>query len=264
MANLVESKKQVLLQVRSYFVVKLLIMSSVMTYADTSPTTARELIGKVLDQTRGLTSYSELTMTVSRPEWNRTSSFSVWTRGREDALIRFTAPARDIGNATLKKGDQMWTFSPKIRRTVRLPRSMMSQGWAGSDFSYNDLARSDTLLQHYELTIVREHSDNEYKIYTLEAIPRENAPVVWGKEILKFRDDYVLLSHAFFDQDNKLVKNIETLEIDTFDSRPIPKKIRMQNAENENKWTEVVYTHAEFDIELDDSKFTLFSLRDSD
>lgn len=251
-----------LLRLCYLFSLSLLTANFVLVHADMPPTTAEDLIGKVLDQTRGLTSYSELTMTVSRPGWTRTSSFSVWTRGREDALIRFIAPARDIGNATLKKGDQMWTFSPKIKRTVRLPRSMMSQGWAGSDFSYNDLARSDTLLQQYELAIVQETKEDDHTIYTVEAIPLENSPVVWGKEVLKLRDDYVLLKHSFFDQDLELVKWIETRDIAIFDERSIPKKIRAQNADDENKWTEIEYTKAEFDIDLDDNKFTLFSLRD--
>ncbi|MYD45738.1 MAG: outer membrane lipoprotein-sorting protein [Gammaproteobacteria bacterium] len=250
-------------RVRTLFALGLLLINIEVVQAEETTLTAEELVGKVLDQTRGLTSYSELTMTVNRPEWTRSSSFTVWTRGREDALIRFTAPPRDVGNATLKKGDQMWTFSPKIKRTVRLPRSMMSQGWAGSDFSYNDLARSDTLLQHYELTIVKDQLEDDHKIYTIEAVPLENAPVVWGKEVLKLRDDYVLLEHSFYDQDLKLVKWIETQDIATFDGRSIPKKLRMKNTDDEEKWTEVEYTHAEFDVEIDDNKFTLFSLRDS-
>ena len=251
-------------QVSLFSAVVLLLMNIDIAQADEATLTAEELVGKVLDQTRGLTSYSELTMTVKRPEWTRKSSFTVWTRGREDALIRFTAPPRDVGNATLKKGDQMWTFSPKIKRTVRLPKSMMSQGWAGSDFSYNDLARSDSLLQHYELAIVLEQNEDDHTVYTIEAIPKENAPVVWGKEVLKLRDDYVLLEHSFYDQDLKLVKWIETQDIATFDERPIPKKLRMKNTDDEEKWTEIEYTHAEFDVELDDNKFTLFSLRGSD
>ena len=251
-------------RVWSLFALGLLLMNIDIAQADEATLTAEELVGKVLDQTRGLTSYSELTMTVKRPDWTRQSSFTVWTRGREDALIRFTAPPRDVGNATLKKGDQMWTFSPKIKRTVRLPKSMMSQGWAGSDFSYNDLARSDSLLQHYELAIVLEQNEDDHTVYTIEAIPKENAPVVWGKEVLKLRDDYVLLEHSFYDQDLKLVKWIETQDIATFDGRPIPKKLRMKNTDDEEKWTEIEYTHAEFDVELDDNKFTLFSLRGSD
>ena len=53
-----------------------------------------DLLGKVIDQTRGIGSYSELRMEIHRPSWQRTSEFVAWTRGRDDALIRFTAPAR--------------------------------------------------------------------------------------------------------------------------------------------------------------------------
>lgn len=226
--------------------------------------TANDLIANVLDQTRGLSSYSELTMTINRPEWKRTSSFLVWTRGREDALIRFTAPARDAGFATLKKGNRMWTYSPKIQRTVRLPRSMMSQEWAGSDFSYNDLARSDELLNEYVLEITKEEETEHGTVYTIEATPTENAAVVWGKEVLDLREDFVLLRHSYFDQDMVLVKWLETLEIGEFDGRTIPKRMRISKTADENSWTEVEYKTADFDIEIDDSKFTLFALRGSD
>lgn len=226
--------------------------------------TADELMAKVLDQTRGLSSYSELTMTINRPDWKRTSSFSVWTRGREDALIRFTAPARDAGFSTLKKGERMWTYSPKIQRTVRLPKSMMSQDWAGSDFSYNDLARSDDLLNEYTLRLANVDQSDDGTIYTIEAIPKENAPVVWGKEVVVLRDDFVLLRHSYYDQEMVLVKWLETLEIDEFDGRTIPKRMRIRKSEEEDSWTEVSYEKADFDIEIDESMFTLFALRGSE
>ena len=58
------------------------------------------LIAAAIDLNRGLTSYVEMTMLVHRPDWQRRSALVGWTRGRTDALIRFTAPARDAGNAT--------------------------------------------------------------------------------------------------------------------------------------------------------------------
>ena len=115
---------------------------------------AAQLVMNAVDQTRGLSSYAEMTMHIKRPKWQRTSSLIAWTRGREDSLIRFTAPARDAGNALLKNGNKMWTFNPKLNRSVRLPNSMMSQSWAGSDFSYNDLSRSDKWLRHYTVSLV--------------------------------------------------------------------------------------------------------------
>ncbi len=216
---------------------------------------------RMIDQSRGLSSYSELSMTVNRPQWQRTSSFNVWTRGREDALIRFTAPPKDAGNATLKVADSMWTYSPKIRRAVRLPKSMMSQEWAGSDFSYNDLARSDKLLAYYEHEIVEVIEADGLTTYTIESTPRENAPVVWGKETLVFRSDNVLLEQTFFDQEMRAVKSMRAFEVQELGGRMLAKRTRMSDLEDPEKWTEIVYNAIEFDVDIDDRTFTQFALR---
>ena len=184
-----------------------------------------------------------------------------WTRGTEDALIRFTAPAKDAGQATLKKGDQMWTFIPKFKKSMRLPSSMMSNSWGESDFSYNDLSRSDSLLRYYDLSVVEVEEKDDHKIYTLDAIPHVDAPVVWGKERMVMRDDYIMLSQTYFDQDLKPIKSMETLEITQMGGRTIPRRMRMSDFENPGEWTEIIYEAADFDAKLQDSKFTLFSLQ---
>ena len=200
-------------------------------------------------------------MTVNRPQWRRTSSFVVWTRGREDALIRFTSPPKDAGNATLKVGESMWTYSPKIRRSVRLPKSMMSQEWAGSDFSYNDLARSDKLFVYYDHRIVAIHEDNGLTTYTIDSFPKENAPVVWGKERVVFRSDNVVLEQTFFDQEMQPVKSMKSFEIQEMGGRMLAKRMRMSKIEDPTSWTEVSYGAVEFDIAIDDRQFTQFALR---
>ena len=200
-------------------------------------------------------------MTIKRPQWERTSSFSVWTRGREDALIRFTAPAKDAGNATLKVGDKMWTYAPKIRRSVRLPKSMMSQDWAGSDFSYNDLARSDKLIVHYVHTIVEAVEKDGLTTYTIESIPKDAAPIVWGKEQIVFRSDNVLLEQTFFDQDMQPVKTMRSFDIQELGGRTLAKRMRMTSVDEPDSWTEIQYDKVEFDIDVDDRQFTQFALR---
>ena len=104
-----------------------------------------------------------------------------WTRGREDALIRFTAPTKDAGNATLKQGDQMWTFTPKLNRVIRLPFSMMSQGWAGSDFSYSDCRAPISCCIEYELTLVGDRNARRPPGLYDRAIPHDDAPVGGGR-----------------------------------------------------------------------------------
>jgi outer membrane lipoprotein-sorting protein len=222
---------------------------------------ARDLIAGALDLIRGQTSYASMTMQIHRPDWERTSSLVAWTRGREDALIRFTEPARDAGNATLKRGDSMWTYTPKLNRTIRLPYSLMSQSWAGSDFSYNDLSRSDKLLKHYQLSISATEQRGDHTVYTIEAVPEDNAPVVWGKEQIVLRDDDVMLSQTFFDQNMEPLKRMEALEIGEMGGRTFATRMRMSKLDEPGHYTEVSYGAADFDVPLEDDLFTLFALR---
>ena len=225
------------------------------------PPTAQELIAGVIDLTRGQTSYAEFSMVIHRPDWERASKLVAWTRGREDALIRFTAPTKDAGNATLKQGQQMWTFTPKLNRVIRLPFSMMSQGWAGSDFSYSDLSRTDQLLHDYELSLVGNETRDGHQVYTVDAVPHDDAPVVWGKEQIVLRDDYVLLGQTFFDQAMKPLKRLESLEIKTLGGRTFATRMRMVPLDKTDEWTEIAYDQAQFDIKIDDGMFTVFALQ---
>ena len=220
-----------------------------------------DLVTGAVDLTRGEYSYAEMSMLVKRLDWERNSSLIAWTRGREDALIRFTAPARDAGNALLKQGEKMWTFNPKLNRNIRLPNSMMSQSWAGSDFSYNDLSRSDKWLRHYDLSLVESVAEDGHSIYTVSAIPKEDAPVVWGKEQMVIRDDYVLISLTYFDQEMQPVKEMKTLEIRELGGRMMATRMRMLEFESPDQYTELVYDAMDFDVELEDRMFTVFALQ---
>lgn len=219
------------------------------------------LMAATIDLTRSSTSYGEMSMSVHRPEWQRTSSLVAWTRGRGDALIRFTAPAKDAGNATLKKGEKMWTYTPKLNRVIRLPFSLMSQSWAGSDFSYNDLSRSDSVLHYYELTITGTEQVDGHTVYTIEAVPYDSAPVVWGKEEWVVRDDNVLLRQTFYDQDFQPLKRMETLEIGALGGRVMPLHMRMSKLDESDHYTEMRWHAAQFDLPLEERLFTTFTLQ---
>ncbi|NKB98416.1 MAG: outer membrane lipoprotein-sorting protein [Pseudomonadales bacterium] len=220
-----------------------------------------ELVTRSIDQTRGKYSYAEMSMVISRPDWQRSSSLVAWTRGREDALIRFTAPARDAGNALLKQGEKMWTFNPKLNRNIRLPNSMMSQSWAGSDFSYNDLSRSDKWLRHYDLTLAANVEADGHQIYTIDAIPKDDAPVVWGKEQMVIRDDFVLMELTYFDQELVPVKQMKSLTIANLGGRVMATKMRMLEFDTPDEYTELSYEAMDFDVELEDRMFTVFALQ---
>ena len=227
----------------------------------TAEVTAQSLIEGALDLTRGVSSHMRMAMTVRRPKRERNLELEAWTRGREDALIRFTAPAKDAGVATLKKGEQMWTYAPNLKREIRLPASLMSENWAGSDFSYNDLSRTDQYLRHYDFAIVATEERDGHTVYTLELTPHDDAPVVWGKEVMVLRDDYVMLRQTFYDQALEPLKAMETLQVGELGGRTIPLVMRMAELESKDSWTEIRYLSADFEADVDASMFTSFALR---
>ena len=222
---------------------------------------ARALVERAIDLTRSRGSIAEMNMSVHRPEWQRSSSLKAWTRGREDALIRFTAPAKDAGNATLKLGRDMWTFAPRVNRVIRLPASLMSQSWAGSDFSYNDLARSDELLTNYDLRVSAQERVQGAAVYVIEAVPRAAAPVVWGRQQLRIRADGVVLETTYFDQDQQPVKRLQALRIGSLGGRVVPLQLRMTDLTEREHYTEIGYASMRFDEQLADAQFTQFALR---
>lgn len=223
--------------------------------------TAAEIVGDALDRLRGKTSEAVSTMVIHRPDWERKMTIRGYTEGRDKSIFWILSPPKDAGNGTLKVGTDMWTYNPKINRVIKLPPSMMSQSWMGSDFSNNDLARSDTIVEDYDHHIVEEKNVDGRKVYVIESPARPTAPVIWGKLGLEIREDSVLLSEDFYDQDGALVKRLETLKIGTRDSREIPVRMKMTRAEEPDKYTLLIYEEVDFDVNLPPNLFTRSALK---
>ncbi len=222
---------------------------------------ARSLVEDSFNYMRGKSSVATVVMTVHRPDWERKMTIKAWTRGRKNSLFYIDSPPKDHGNGTLKKGREMWMYNPKINRVIKVPPSMMSQSWMGSDFSNNDLAKSDSLLTDYTHSIIGTESLNGKKVYLIKSMPKPDAPVVWGMQKLKIREDLIWLSQEFFDEDLAPVKKMTTFEIQMLSGKLYPKVWRMRKVDEENKYTELNYTSLVFKFDLPDSLFTLTSLR---
>ena len=79
--------------------------------------------------------------------------------------------------------------------------------------------------------------------------------------MLRIRDDHVVLSHAFYDQDGELVKTLRSLEIVEMGGRTIASRQRMVKVDEPDEWTEIAVNEVQYELELRDSLFTLSNLR---
>ncbi len=220
-----------------------------------------DIIRAAMDHWRGVTSYSDMSMVIHRPDWQRSMSMQAWTEGDERSLVRVTAPPRDAGNGTLLIDTNMWTYTPKINRVIKVPSSMMSQSWMGSDLTNKDIAKSTEIIDQYDHRLLEEKEVDGHRAWVIESIPHEEAAVVWGREVWTIRDDYVMLEQQFWDQDGILVKALVTREIRELGGRTVATVMRMQEVDKPGQWTEIAVADARFDIELPPGLFTLSNLR---
>ena len=238
-----------------------IMLLAIPVFAATEERDAKAIVRDAIDHWRGLSSYTEITMVIHRPDWERSMTMRAWTKGQDKSLVRVVEPKKDRGNGTLMDKKNMWSFSPKINRVIKIPSSMMGQSWMGSDFSNKDIARADDIVDEYEHKILGADVIDGITIYEIESIPHEDAAVVWGREVLRIREDHVVLEQSFFDQDGEIVKSLVTMEVAEMGGRTIAKRQRMSKVEKPDEWTEISVNVVDYEVELRDSLFTLSNLR---
>jgi outer membrane lipoprotein-sorting protein len=240
----------------------ILILFLVLAFKTPCPAVdADKIITAGFNYWRGKASIGTVEMRIHRQDWERSMTIKAWTRGQKDSLFYIAAPPKDYGNGTLKKDREMWIYNPKINRAVKVPPSMMSQSWMGSDFSNNDLAKSDSLLRDYTHSIIGTETHEGKTVYVIESIPKPNAAVVWGMQRLKVREDRIWLSQEFFDEDLQPVKIMTAMEIQMLGGKLFPKVWRMRNVDEQDRYTQLTYMSLEFKTSLPDRLFTLNSLK---
>lgn len=221
---------------------------------------ATALLRAAYDNWRADSSQSLMSMTIHRPTWERTMTMKTYTRGEDDALVRFTAPAKDAGNATLKVGNSTWVYNPKLNQTIKLPNSLLSQSWMGSDFSYSDLARSDDILEDFTHRLIGTDRVSGHAVHVIEAVPKRGAAVVWGKEVVKIRPDGIMMEVTYYDQDGAPVRTMRTDKVGRIGGRDYPVVMTMSQVASPNEWTRITTQEAVFNVALPDYLFTQSNL----
>ncbi len=219
------------------------------------------LLRQAYDNYRAKSSEATMGMTIHRPDWERSMQMKTWTRGDDDALVRFLAPPKDAGNATLKISTDTWVFNPKLNQIIKLPESMMAQSWMGSDFSYSDLSKSEDILTQDTHRIVGQETSGGHTVWIIDCTPKPGAPVVWGKVTIRLRDDSVIAGETYFDQDMKPARVMTTDKIGPLGDRDYPLVMTMHPSDTPGSWTRIETQAATFNRAIPDFLFTLSNLQ---
>ncbi len=219
-----------------------------------------------LDQLyRSDNSYTEMTMHIVTPHWERTLTMKAWSEGTDRTFIRILSPAREAGMATLRMGTEMWNYLPNTGSTVRVPPSMMAGSWMGSDITNNDIVKEVTYEADYTFEYTSDTSFTgtpQDGIIYLKLVPKASAAVVWSSIICAVRiDDSLPLWQHFFDQHGELIKTVTFSDNRELGGRTIPTVMEVVPANKEGHSTTITWSNAEFDQGVDEDIFSLSNLQ---
>ncbi len=249
---------------RTILAAALLLASASASAADVD---IKELVDRANKALRGDSSRGRLTMTIETPEWKRSLEVEGWNKDRHYAFIVIRAPAKERGETTLRRKNEMWVWLPKVERVIKIPPTMMHSAWQGSDFTYEDIVKADSIVKDYTHKLLSTKHEEGRTVYHIEATPKPDAPVVWGKvitDVALYDDQSVVgLSELDYSERGELIRTITLSDIKFLGGRRVPAKLECVPSGKKGQRTVLQYQELEFDLPLKDEFFSYQRLQKS-
>lgn len=232
---------------------------------------ALDLLKKIDELYRSDSSYGEMEMEVVTPNWTRTIGIKSWTRGMKKTFMYITAPQKDEGITTLRLGNKMWNYFPKINKVMRVPPSMMMGSWMGSDFTNDDLVKESTFIDDYTgeffiPSVAQQAMEGKPKIddslYYIRLKPKKDAVSLWAKiEILINKKNNLPVKQVYFDEKGRIARTMEFKDIKKLGGKFLPATLLMQVTSKPKRRTIIRYKKMDFDIKIPENIFSIRNLQ---
>jgi hypothetical protein len=223
---------------------------------------ARDIVDQVDRMMRGSSSRGTVTMEIVTAHWQRAMEMRVWSLGTQYALIRILAPAKDAGTATLKAGNEIWNYLPRVDRTIKLPSSLMGAAWMGSHFTNDDLVKESRIIDDYDIAIGYEGARDGVAVWEFVLTPKPEAAVVWGRIEEQVRQTDLMPTWArYYDERGRLARDITFSDYRRLGGRLVPAVMTVVPTDKPDERTVLRYTDLAFDVGLDPGFFSLQRLR---
>lgn len=159
-------------------------------------------------------------------------SWSVDTN--EKQLLEYIAPKRVLGVKILMldDGDDIWSYSPRTRRTRHLASHAKKQKVMGSDFSYEDMG-GGKMIEKYTGTVVREEAVDDVDCYVLDLTPTPKGPSYDKVMAWVGKSDFFTRKIDYYDDGStKPIKTLYLRDIRTISGHITPMDMLMINHED--------------------------------
>lgn len=199
---------------------------------------------------------------VVSPRQTRELRMRIWTKGDDHALVVIQKPSRERGTATLRVGDNLWNYLPRISRTIRVPPSMMLASWMGSDFTNDDLVHESSYRKDFRSSWAGRAEDPDGWLLRMKA--RKGVVGRWQRiDMVLAGDGTVPLEARYYDRRGRLARTMRFDEVREVDGRRIPMRMTLVPKDEKGHKTVLEYLDLKLNVPVPDSTFSLSRLERS-
>lgn len=227
----------------------------------TAAPSGREILRKMEELIWADTMRGEFEMRITTPRWERTLGLRIWMDRPKRSFVRVLSPAKEAGIGSLRIGNEMWNYLPTVERTIKIPPSMMLQPWMGSDFTNDDLVKQSSAIDDYVQQVAGEESIDGRAMWRVEALPKPDAPVVWGRIVYWIRKDFIPVKQEYYSDRGELTRVMTFTEVRPVGGRSIPTRWEMKPLAKPGNATVITVKDAEFNTPVDNEIFTQRNLQ---
>ncbi len=180
--------------------------------------------------------------------------------GDQKYLVLFSKPA-DIRKTVflvhkqVGKDDNRWLYLPGLDLVKRISAGDNRTSFVGSDYFYEDISGRGIDEDVHEL---KETTD---ECFTLSSTPKDPGLVEFSRyEICIDKGDFVPRRIEYFDEQGKVYRRVEALEVKELDGFPTVTRAQVSNLRSGGH-TLAEFRRVEYDLGIPDSVFTERSLR---
>lgn len=260
--------------IRGRWVVGVAALAVIAAAGAASGDDARALLDKVKELNRTTRKWTDRVQRlqlaiVSRRGDEARRDLEVFTKRYGDdasrSIMFFHAPPQVEGIGFLQwtapsEPDRQWLYLPALKRVRQISGGARTESFAGTDFSYEDLAIMQDVLDWGEdkaaTRVVGNESIDGHVSDIIELSPTPAADVSYGKIRLWLgRDDQMVRKYELVDADGQLAKTLVLSDIRQEGAIPAAHHLEIRN-ERSGSHTTVDLTSLRYDSGLDDDLFT--------
>jgi outer membrane lipoprotein-sorting protein len=230
--------------------------------AQSQPPSAQSIIEKVDQNQSAKTRISSWEMTIHGRRGSRTMKAKSWVEGTDRSFSEYLDPPREAGTKMLKLGNQLWTYSPSVDRTIQIAGHMLRQSVMGSDMSYEDLMEDPKLVNLYDAKVSGEETLIERPCWVIQLTAKSGVdPAYHSRKIWVDKERFLVLKEERYATSGKLLKTTEVTKVASMNGRWIAERAVFRDALKNEGGTEFVTVSVEFDGKIPEHVFSQASLR---